>query len=86
MGYFDEADNRKAYARAQDKDDETLTITSRSHQIGRKLQAWKNTAPPAGFNIAPSEYPSNTSGLTQEFVEDEDTILLGGASLALDPT
>ena len=39
---------------------------------------------PPGFNIAPVEEPSITSGLTQEAVEDEDISLLGGSPLALD--
>ena len=55
MGSFDEADLHKSYAREQDKDDETVTIASRSHQIVRKIKARKNTAPPSGFNIAPDE-------------------------------
>ena len=38
MENFDEADFQKAYARAQGKYDETVTIESRSHHIGRKLQ------------------------------------------------
>ena len=41
MGNFDEADLHKANSRAQDKYDETATISSISHQIGRKLQARK---------------------------------------------
>ena len=44
------------------------------------------TAPLPGFNIAPADDPSVTSGLKQEAVEDEDISLLGEASLALDPS
>ena len=51
MRNFDDADLQKAYAQAKGKDDETVTITSRSHHIGRKLKAQKNTGPPPGFNI-----------------------------------
>ena len=84
MGNFDEAYLQKSYARAQGKDDETVTIVSRSRQIGRKLKIQKNTAPPPGFNIAPSKYSSITSGLTQEADEYEYVSLLGVSSLALD--
>ena len=66
MGNFGEIGLQKAYARKQGKDYETVTIASISHQIGRKLQAWKNTAPPQGFNIALAKEPSLTSGITQE--------------------
>ena len=45
---FDEADLQKAYARAQGKYDETVTITSRSRQIGRKIQARTETERPPG--------------------------------------
>ena len=85
MVNFDEADLQKAYAQAQVKDDETVTIARRSRYIGRKLQAQTKTAPPPGFNIAPDEYPSITSRLTQEAVEYEDISLLGEAPLAIDP-
>ena len=83
MGNFDEEDIHKANARAQGKYDETVTIASRSRQMGRKLQSLTKTAPTTGFNIAPSEDPPIKSGLTQEAVEDEDISLLGRASLAL---
>ena len=82
MSKFYEADLHKAYAWAQGQYDKIVTIASRSFQMGRKLQAWANTAPPPGFNIAPSEYPSITSGLPQEAAEDGDDSLLSGASLA----
>ena len=85
IGNFDEADLQKAYARAQGKDDEMVTIVSRSRQIGRKLQAQTGIAPPPCLNIAPSEDPSITLGLTQEAVEYENISLMGGASLAFDP-
>ena len=85
MDNFDEADVQKAYAQAQGKDDETVTLSSRLKQIGRKIQTRTKTAHLPGFNIAPAEYPSITSGLTQEAVEDEDVLLLGGVSLALIP-
>ena len=65
MGKYDKADLKKAYAWAQGKNDETVTITSRSRQRGRKIQAWINTEHLPGFNIAPAKYPSITSGLTQ---------------------
>ena len=38
MGKFDEADLQKAYAWAQGKYDETVTIANKSSQIGRKLK------------------------------------------------
>ena len=82
---FDEADIQKAHTPAQGKDYETVTISSRSLQIGRKLQTRTKAAPPPGFNISPDEDPYITSGLTQEYVEDEDISILGGALLALDP-
>ena len=41
--------------------------------------------PPPDLNISPEKDPSITSGLTHEAAEDEDTSLLGGTSLALDP-
>ena len=84
MGNFDEADLHKAYAQDKGKDYETVTISSISRQIGRKPQAQTNTAPPPGFNIAPSEDPYITSVLTQKDSEDEDDSLLGGSYLALD--
>ena len=43
MGSFDDVDLQKAYAQAQGKDDETVTISSISPQIGRKLQVNKKT-------------------------------------------
>ena len=85
MGNFDEADLQKSYTREQDKDDETVTIVSRSCQIGRKLQAQTKTAPPSGFNIVPAEYSSITSGLTQVAAEDEYASLMGVALLDLNP-
>ena len=39
MGNFDESDLQKAYAQAQSKYDETITIASRSQHIGRKIHA-----------------------------------------------
>ena len=86
LGSFDEEDLQKAYTTKQDKYDETVTIASRSHQIGRKLQSQTKTEPPPGLNIAPNYYPSTTSGLTQEDVEDEDISILEKASLDLDPS
>ena len=53
MGNIDEADLQKAYTRVQGKDDETVTIASRSRQIGRNLQIQTKIAPPPGLNIAP---------------------------------
>ena len=85
MVNFDEADIQGYYARSQLKDYETVTIAIRSRQIGRKLQARKNTAPPPGLNIAPYKDPSITSGLTQEADEDEDASLIGRSYLVLDP-
>ena len=64
LGNFDEADIQKSYAWAQGKDDETVTIASRSNHIGKKLQAQTKTASLTGLNIAPFEYPFITSGLT----------------------
>ena len=52
-----EADLQKAYAWAQVKYDETVTIASRSHQIGSKLQAQTKTASPPSLNISPAKYP-----------------------------
>ena len=86
MGNFDDANLQKAYTCEQGKDDKTATIAMTSLQIGRKLQAQKNTAFSPGLNIAPSKYPSITLGLTQEDSEDSDVSLLGGSSLAIDPT
>ena len=51
-----------------------------------KLQTWKKTVPPPGFNIALDRDPSITSGCTQEVAEYEDASILGRASLALEPT
>ena len=70
MGNIYGAYIQKACARAQGKKYETETITIISRQIGRKLNACKNTAPPPVFNMAPAEDPSITSVLTQEDVED----------------
>ena len=86
MGNFDEGDIQKDYVRAQGKYNETVIISSISCHIGRKLQARTNKVPPPGFNIEPAKDPSMKSGLTQESSEDEDASLLGGASLALDPS
>ena len=69
MVNFDEENLQKAYARAQGKDNELVTIVSRSQQIERKLQTLKETAPPPGFNIELSEDPSITAGITQEAAE-----------------
>ena len=66
MGSFYEEDLQKAYAQVQVEVDETVTVESRSRQIGRKLHARKNTVSPSGLNIAPAEDSSITSGLTQE--------------------
>ena len=57
MSNFDEEDIQKGYARAQGKDDETLTITSISRQIEKKIQAHTNTVSPPGINIEPSKDP-----------------------------
>ena len=65
MGNFDEAGLRKSYAWSQGKYDETVTIASRSRQIGRKMQSQTKTAFPTGLNIAPSEDHSIKSGITQ---------------------
>ena len=65
MGNIDESDLQKSFAHTQGKDDEIVTIVSRSRQIRKKLQTRKITAPPPGLNIAPAEDPSSTSGLTQ---------------------
>ena len=54
MGPFDEADIQKYYARVQVKDDETIIIESRSHKIGRNLQALVKIAFPQGIDKAPS--------------------------------
>ena len=86
MGKFDEANLQKAYAQAQGKYDKTATITIRPLHIGRKIQTLIKATPQPGFNISPYEDPYSTSGLTQEASEDKDTSLLGGASLALDPS
>ena len=85
MGNFDEADIQKSYTQAQGKDDETVTLASRSRKIYRKLKSRTNTASSPGVDIAPSEDPSFTLGLTQYAAEYEDASLLGGASLALIP-
>ena len=65
MGNFYVADLQKSYARSQGKDYEIVTIASKSRQIGSKIKAQTKIAPPPGFNISPTEYPSVTSGLTQ---------------------
>ena len=85
MSYFDEGDLQKSYTHAHGKYYETVNIASRSCHMGRKLQARKNTSSPPGFNIAPAEDPTITSGLTQGAPEDEDDSLMGGAYLTLDP-
>ena len=46
MGTFDEVDLQKSYVLEQCKYDETVTIASRSRQIGRKPQTRTKTAPP----------------------------------------
>ena len=81
IGNFDEADLQKAYARSQGKYYKTVTIESRSRQIGRELKP--QTTP--GLNIALDEYPYIKSGLNQESTENEYASLLGGSSLALEP-
>ena len=86
MGNVDEADLKKAYARAQGKDDDMVTIASRSQQIRRKPHLRKKTDNPKDLNIAPDEELFIASGLTQEAAEDEDISLLDGASIALDPS
>ena len=55
IGNFDKADLQKSYAWSQGKDNETVIISIRSRQIGRKLQARTETASPTGINIAPYE-------------------------------
>ena len=84
IGNFDQAYLQKAYTRAQGKDVETVTITSRSRHIGRKLKARINTTPPSGFNREPAKDTYITLVITQEDVEDEDISLLGRSSLALE--
>ena len=54
MGTFDEADVHKYYDHAHGKYDETVTIASISHHIGRKMHALENTAPPPDINISPA--------------------------------
>ena len=76
---FDEADIQKSYSQSQGKGDEIFTIASRSHQIGRELQAQTKTASPPDLNIAPDEYTSITSGINHETAEDDCASLLGGA-------
>ena len=53
MGNFDQAYLQKAYALKHGKDDKTVTITSRSSLIGKKMKAWTKTLPTPGLNIAP---------------------------------
>ena len=77
IGNFDELDLQKFYAHAQEKDDETLTIASRSHQIGRKFQEQANTVSTPGLNIAHVDDVSITSGLTRDADADDDASLLG---------
>ena len=55
MRNFDEEHLQKAYARAQGKYDETVTIAIGSRQIGAKSQTRTKIAPPSGFNIALDE-------------------------------
>ena len=57
MGKFDGADLQEAYTHEQGKDDRTVTIASRSHQIGSKVQAWAKKASPPGLNISPANDP-----------------------------
>ena len=86
MRNFYEAYIHKPFSRSKFKEDETITIPSRSRQIKGKLQTRTKKAPPPGFNIAPAKYPFITSGLTEEDVEDEDISLLRIASLAIEPS
>ena len=83
MGTFDEAYIQKAYARAQVKDDKTVTIAIRSHHIIRKVQALVKTVSPSVLDIAPSDDPSITSCLNS--TEYYDASLLGVSLLALYP-
>ena len=55
MGNFYEEGFQKSYTQAQGKYDETVTIASRSREIGRKIKPQTKTAPTQGFNIAPDE-------------------------------
>ena len=84
MGNFDEADIQKAYDQAQLKDDETVTITSRSRQIESKLQEHTKTDYPLDLNISPAKDSSITSGINQEAAEYDDASLFGVSYLALD--
>ena len=65
MDNFDDTDLHKSYAWAHVKVNETVTITIRSHQIGRKLQSCTKKYSPPDFNIVPTKYPSITSVLSQ---------------------
>ena len=85
MGTFDEADIKKSYACAQGKDDETVTIVSRSHHTRRKFKAMLNDWSPPGIYIAPYDDTSIASGLILDADADDDASLLGGAYLVLDP-
>ena len=85
MGTFDEVDIQKSYARAQVKDDETITIASRSRQIGRKMQAQEKIASPPDIDIEPDGYTSITLGLTHGADVDDDDYLIGCEYLDLDP-
>ena len=84
MGNFDYSYLQKVYTRAQVKNDEIVTIASRSRQIGRLFHAWIKTVSPPYSNIAPEKDPSIKSGITQESDEDKESLLLVGESLALD--
>ena len=53
----DEAGFQKAYTQTQIKDDEKVTIESRSRQIWRKFQAQTNTEYPPSINISPTKDP-----------------------------
>ena len=64
-----------SYARAQGKDDEIVTIVSRSCQIRRTLKALETTLSLPGLNITPAKYTSITSGLTHDVAEDDYPLL-----------
>ena len=78
-------DLQKYYTREKGKDDKKVTISSISRQIEKTLQARSKTASLPGLNISPSEDPSFTSGLTCDTDEDDDSALLCGAYLDLEP-
>ena len=76
-------DLQKYYTTEKGKDDKTVTISSISRQIEKTLQARSKTASLPGLNISPSEDASLNSGLTCDTDEDDDSALLGGASIDL---